>query len=262
MYRIIITDKSGVDDLGCIDSIEKTMAELGAECFFSLDPEDVASCDGIILPGAPPDVDPAIYGEEKEPGCGATDRERDDRRLAMIDAAAKAGKPMLGICAGLQQINVYFGGTLIQDMEMKEPHRYSPEFPADLRYHPVINIRDTQFHLLFGKSGIINSMHHQAVKKLGRGLIPGLVWLSETLSQEEKDEWLRKIENEENCEFTGPCIIEGIVHKTLPIICVQWHPELMNKAPLSGAADYDKVFEYFTFLIRRANRLKEAEKVL
>ena len=145
---------------------------------------------------------------------------------------------------------------------MKEPHRYSPEFPADLRYHPVINIRDTQFHLLFGKSGIINSMHHQAVKKLGRGLIPGLVWLSETLSQEEKDEWLRKIENEENCEFTGPCIIEGIVHKTLPIICVQWHPELMNKAPLSGAADYDKVFEYFIFLIRRANRLKEAEKVL
>ena len=67
MYRIIITDKSGVDDLGCIDSIEKTMAELGAECFFSLDPEDVASCDGIILPGAPPDVDPALYEKEKEP---------------------------------------------------------------------------------------------------------------------------------------------------------------------------------------------------
>lgn len=66
-----------------------------------------------------------------------------------------------------------------------------------------------------------------------------------------KDEWLRKIENEENCEFTGPCIIEGIVHKTLPIICVQWHPELMYKAPVSGAADYGKLLEYFALLMER-----------
>ena len=71
MYKIIITDKSGVDDFQCIDSIEKTMAKYGAECFFSLDPEDVINCDGIILPGAPPDVDPALYGEEKEPGKAA-----------------------------------------------------------------------------------------------------------------------------------------------------------------------------------------------
>ena len=86
MYKIIITDKSGVDDFQCIDSIEKMMAEYGAECFFSLDPEDVTNCDGIILPGAPPDVDPALYGEEKEPGCGVVDWERDEKRLAMIDA--------------------------------------------------------------------------------------------------------------------------------------------------------------------------------
>lgn len=257
MYRIVITDKSGVDDFQCIDAIEEAMAKYGGECFFSLDPEDVASCDGIILPGAPPDVDPGLYGEEKEPGCGVVDRERDDRRLAMIEAAVKAGKPMMGICAGLQQINVYFGGTLIQDMEAKEPHRYSPEYTADLRYHPVINIRDTQFHLLLGKTGIINSMHHQAIKKLGKGLIAGQVWLSETLTKEEKDEWLRKIEREEDGEFAGPCIIEGIVHKTLPIICVQWHPELMFKAPVPGAVDYDKLFEYFAFLIRRTKRLKE-----
>ncbi|MBR0456109.1 MAG: hypothetical protein IJJ01_05515 [Firmicutes bacterium] len=63
------------------------------------------------------------------------------------------------------------------------------------------------------------------------------------------------IENEENCEFTGPCIIEGIVHKTLPIVCVQWHPELMYKAPVSGAADYGKLLEYFAFLIRKTNDL-------
>ncbi len=169
----------------------------------------------------PPDVDPALYGEEKEPGCDVVDRERDEKRLAMIDAAVKAGKPMLGICAGLQQINVYFGGTLFQDMERKEPHRYSPEYMADLRYHTVINVRDTQFHLMFVRSGIINSMHHQAIKRLGKGLIAGQVWLSETLPQKEKDERLQKIENEEDCEFTGPCIIEGIVHKTLPIIGVQ-----------------------------------------
>lgn len=56
MYKIIITDKSGVDDFQCIDSIEKMMAEYGAECFFSLDPEDVTNCDGIILPGAPPQM--------------------------------------------------------------------------------------------------------------------------------------------------------------------------------------------------------------
>ena len=51
-------------------------------------------------------------------------------------------------------------------------------------------------------------------------------------------------------------IIEGIVHKTLPIICVQWHPELMYKAPVSGAADYGKLFEYFALLITEYHEKK------
>ena len=82
----------------------------------------------------------------------------------------------------------------------------------------------------------------------------------ETLSQEEKGAWLQKIQNEEVCEYTGPCVVEGIMHKTLPIFGVQWHPELMYKAPVPGAVSHDKLFEYFAYLIRRTYRLRETKE--
>lgn len=255
MYKIVITDRGYDAELETILSIERAMAEFGGECIISLDPEDAANCDGIILPGAPPDVDPALYGEENT-GCGEIDREMDDKRLAMVNAAVKAGKPVMGICAGCQIINVYFGGTLVQDLEMGEPHKFNMH---DFRYHPVINLKETPFHMIYGDSGIINSLHHQAIKRLGNGLIAGQIWLSDTLSQEQKNEWLWKAENLEGVEFTGPCVLEGFVHKTLPVFGTQWHPELMYKAPIPGTINQDKIFEYFAYLIRRTYRLREAE---
>ena len=82
----------------------------------------------------------------------------------------------------------------------------------------------------YGASGIVNSAHHQAVKKPGKGFKIGQVWFSRILSKGEKEEWMRKIENEEKVEVEckRSCIIEGMVHKELPIIAVQWHPELMR----------------------------------
>ena len=71
--------------------------------------------------------------------------------------------------------------------------------------------------------------------------------LTHTISKEEKEEWMRKIENEEKVEVEckRSCIIEGMVHKELPIIAVQWHPELMHADPVSGTLDQDRMFVYF-----------------
>ena len=75
-----------------------------------------------------------------------------------------------------------------------------------------------------------------------------ILWtLKNEYSKEEKEEWMRKIENEEKVEVEckRSCIIEGMVHKELPIIAVQWHPELMHADPVSGTLDQDRMFVYF-----------------
>ena len=78
------------------------------------------------------------------------------------------------------------------------------------------------------------------------------VWLSGKLSPEQKKEWLEKIENDENLEIEckRTCIIEGMIHKELPIIMVQWHPELMHRDPIKGTLDQDRIFMYFASLLK------------
>ena len=172
------------------------------------------------------------------------DRELDELQLAVVDAAVKAKKPILAICRGMQLVNIYFGGTIIQDLEKGNMHTYES---GEIKLHNTINIRRTPFELMYGASGIVNSAHHQAVKKPGKGFKIGQVWFSGILSKEEKEEWMRKIENEEKVEVEckRSCIIEGMVHKELPIIAVQWHPELMHADPVSGTLDQDRMFVYF-----------------
>lgn len=187
--------------------------------------------------------------KEENQGSMNLDRTLDDEQMAMIDAAVKAKKPILAICRGMQLVNVYFGGTLIQDLENGTMHKYVPN---ENKLHDTVCISGTPFAIIYGDTGIVNSAHHQAVKKLGKGFKIGQVWLSGKLSPEQKKEWLEKIENDENLEIEckRTCIIEGMIHKELPIIMVQWHPELMHRDPIKGTLDQDRIFMYFASLLK------------
>lgn len=78
-------------------------------------------CDGVIVPGGLPDVSPAYWNEENK-ACHVVDEEMDRQQMAMIDRAVKLCKPIIGFCRGLQLVSVYFGASLIQDIEYGDEH--------------------------------------------------------------------------------------------------------------------------------------------
>ena len=248
MKKKVLYVERGIDEYGLYEGTQDAMKDLNVELSITLDPKDIEDCDGVIFPGGLPDVDPELYGEENQ-GSMNLDRTLDDEQMAMIDAAVKAKKPILAICRGMQLVNVYFGGTLIQDLENGTMHKYVPN---ENKLHDTVCISGTPFAIIYGDTGIVNSAHHQAVKKLGKGFKIGQVWLSGKLSLEQKKEWLEKIENDENLEIEckRTCIIDGMIHKELPIIMVQWHPELMHRDPIKGTLDQDRIFMYFASLLK------------
>jgi putative glutamine amidotransferase len=75
-----------------------------------------ATCDGVLLPGSPADVDPALYGAERDPASAPADPAREAMDYFLLDDAAKYRKPILGICYGVQLLNVWLGGSLVQDL--------------------------------------------------------------------------------------------------------------------------------------------------
>lgn len=135
--------------------------------------------DGLFLTGGV-DVDPSKYGEPKESFCGRTDPARDDVEIQLIRWALEDKKPILAVCRGIQVVNVALGGSLYQDVKSQIPaaakHDYFPtkENPArDYLAHPINVERNTRLaELLGGQSVPVNSMHHQAIKKLADGLTP------------------------------------------------------------------------------------------
>lgn len=124
------------------------------------------SCEGLILCGGG-DLDSALYGQETR-GSEPADVRRDRAELELFDVFSRAGKPILGICRGMQVINVALGGTLIQDLppQVRIFHRGSGQ---DL-VHPVRSLAGSFLHDLYGPVFSVNSFHHQAADRLGRGL--------------------------------------------------------------------------------------------
>ena len=174
------------------------MQAFGAEVYIAEPGKDFPECDGLVLTGGV-DVHPKYYGEEIN-GTDKIDDLRDSFEMSLCEKYEKAGKPILGICRGIQLINIYFGGTLHQDLGfIGNCHRNDK---PDGVVHNVRAAKCSLVEKLYGDEFPVNSFHHQAVKNVAPG------FAATALSTEHG-------------------IIEAIEHKTRPIFGVQWHPERM-----------------------------------
>lgn len=173
----------------------------------SLSISDLSGCQRLLFPGGG-DITPAFFGQ-RDHGSRSIDTELDILQLQALDYGIHSGLPILGICKGMQLINVGLGGSIIQDLPTADRHRY---LEAD-QYHLCVNLPGSCLQQLYGDTMLINSAHHQGLGKLGKGL--------QVISL---------------CPF-DQCI-EAIRHETLPIIGLQWHPERLDPAQTSvtGAA--------------------------
>ena len=173
---------------------------------------------GVLLTGGH-DVSPSLYGEEPIPQCGDASSERDIMETILFRKALERNMPVLGICRGIQFLNVYQGGSLYQDLPTQHPgrteHHQMP--PYDIPVHGVDIIEGTGLSGLLGRSSImVNSYHHQAVKTLGKDLTVMAVsedGLTEAVQMNGKD-------------F---------------VWAVQWHPEFSYKSDDNSM----KIFEEF-----------------
>ena len=165
--------------------------------------------DGVCIPGGV-DVDPAMFGEARRPECGRTDPPRDRVELQLTRWAIDDAKPLLGLCRGLQVINVALGGTLYQDLAADHPgamkHDYFPTggFARDYLSHEVSLARGSRLASVLGSRSLVNSMHHQGIRTLGTGLTPAAV--------------------------APDGLIEGIETDASFCVAVQWHPETLIEA--------------------------------
>jgi putative glutamine amidotransferase len=168
--------------------------------------------DAVFLPGGA-DIDPCTYGAEPHSLCENTDKERDRVEVSLAKWALVDQKPVLGVCRGMQLINVAAGGTLYRDLAEEMPgsikHDYFPycaqNYSRDFLAHEVSVAEGTRLAEFVGAGPLpVNSMHHQGVKLLGRGLIA---------TAEAPDGLIEALEGED----------DGY------LMAVQWHPEALTE---------------------------------
>lgn len=135
-------------------------------------------CDGFVLPGSPADVDPTRYGESRNEATALADAERETVDMLLLDHAARYGKPVLGICFGLQSMNVWRGGSLVQDVApVPVNHAAGPQ--VAVAHTAVVAPESLLGSMLTAEEAPwaggfmrlpVNSSHHQAVGVPGDGL--------------------------------------------------------------------------------------------
>ena len=159
---------------------------------------------GLLIPGSPADVDPVYYGEEPHQRLGPVNPLRTDFEIELVRLTLTRGIPVFGICGGAQVLTVALGGSLYQDIPSQVPKAYkhagSPE-----RAHSVDLVPDTRLAaILHTQEMRVNSLHHQAVKVPGQGMV---------VSASARDG-----------------VIEAVEISDQPfVIGVQWHPERLFK---------------------------------
>lgn len=140
----------------------EALESCGALVTVSQDTAAAPDCQALLLPGGA-DMDPALYGAENQ-GSRGIDRQLDETELALCRAFAAQGKPILGICRGLQVLNVAFGGDLVQDLPTAASHCWL-EDTGD-QAHPVTAPEGSFLRLLYGEAFGVNSAHHQAAGRV------------------------------------------------------------------------------------------------
>jgi putative glutamine amidotransferase len=175
------------------------------------DPETIRAIydrlDGVFLAGGV-DLDPTSYGRERDERCGNTDISRDRVELMLAKWALDEGKPLFGVCRGMQVINVASGGTLFQDCSHiggSDKHDYFPTegWARDYLAHEIEVTAGSRLAKIFGSSRVlVNSMHHQAIDDLGSAL---------TVTAIAPDGVIEAVEGDSDAFMIG----------------VQWHPEML-----------------------------------
>lgn len=175
--------------------------------------ELTAACDGFLLTGGY-DIDPHFYGQERLDICGDITPGLDRMEAALLPRILAADKPMLGICRGLQFLNVALVGTLWQDLPAQHPGGigHSMDAPYDRFVHRMIQPEDSPLlRIIPDREFHVNSAHHQGICRLGEGLFPAA------------------------CSEDG--LIEAVC---LPgkrfVYAVQWHPEDLYPIDANAAA--------------------------
>lgn len=213
----------GFRTVECSTAYTKALARAGAMPVLLCEeaPEEAAKLfDALVLSGGG-DIDPALFGETILNDTVNIDAIRDGFEVPLIRAFRDAGKPIFGICRGMQVINVALGGTLYQDL----PEQLGfVHFDMKLR-HYVDAAEGSMLHALFGARFRVNSTHHQAV----RDLAPGLLMTA----------------------ASPEGIVEAFEHKTLPIFGTQFHPERMSGgAEDPRTPDFQPLFDRFVAICR------------
>lgn len=193
---------------------EAVLEHLAIPYTTALSAASVTTYDMLLLPGGG-DIDPALY-HCKNCGSRAIEPQTDLAQLTLLDDFIRQKKPVLGICKGFQLIQIYWGGTLVQDLKPGELH-YHPQ--KDI-LHEVWNQKGSFFEKQYGTVCTVNSCHHQAVFRPAPGL--------------------------EILQTAADHVIESMRHSDLPVLGVQWHPERLclrfqRPAAVNGLA----LFEYF-----------------
>ncbi|MBI3476578.1 MAG: gamma-glutamyl-gamma-aminobutyrate hydrolase family protein [Acidobacteria bacterium] len=187
----------------------------------------LAGCEGVLLPGSRADIDPAEYRAERHPKTAAADPKRDAVDRLLLEDAYRARKPILGICYGLQTLNVFRSGTLVQDIESSIKHEAGRT--VSNAHRAEVDPKSTLASIVGGEVDLaVNSSHHQSADEVGDGL-----------------------------RVVARSPVDGVIEAlegTVPghfVLAVQWHPERSVNDEPEVAESAKKIFEAFIAAARK-----------
>jgi putative glutamine amidotransferase len=198
-----------------------------------------ASCDGVLLPGSPADVNPTLYGAERDPATAPADPAREAVDYLLLEDAETLGKPVLGICFGVQSLNVWRGGSLVQDLTPL-PVNHSAGSKVAIAHTALVAEDSLLASLLTADEAPeaggflrlpLNTSHHQAIAAPGSGL--------RIVARSPEDGVIEAVELEAD---------HPVFHVEHPgakqfLVGVQWHPERSFEISAASRALFGRLVE-------------------